>query len=112
MARPNLRSFPYFYASIALMTGRNRDESRHDDDEMDLINAEFESMVSGLSLDESAPTTYLDELDAIAAADSDAEVYTLPPRQKMNLHQRVQSLRTSFNNWWRRGHHEDDGAVL
>ena len=32
-----------------------------DDDE--LIKAEFESMVEGLSLDESAPTTYLDELD-------------------------------------------------
>jgi carboxylesterase len=33
-------------------------------DERDLIDAEFESIVSGLSLDESAPTTYLDELDA------------------------------------------------
>ena len=29
-----------------------------------MIDAEFESIVSGLSLDESAPTTYLDELDA------------------------------------------------
>ncbi len=31
---------------------------------MNSINAEFESMVEGLSLDESSPTTYLDELDA------------------------------------------------
>jgi len=46
--------------------------SRNDDvvarmseaDEKDLIDAEFESIVAGLSLDESAPTTYLDELDA------------------------------------------------
>ena len=37
----------------------------NDDDEMELINAEFESMVAGLSLDESSPRTYLDELDEI-----------------------------------------------
>lgn len=29
----------------------------------DLINAEFESIIAGLSLDESAPTNFLDELD-------------------------------------------------
>ena len=33
------------------------------DDEMDLINSEFESMVAGLSLDESTPNTYLDDLE-------------------------------------------------
>ena len=32
-------------------------------DEEDLIKAEFDSIVEGLSLDESSPTTYLDELD-------------------------------------------------
>lgn len=32
-------------------------------DDSELIDAEFESIVAGLSLDESAPTTYLDELD-------------------------------------------------
>jgi len=35
----------------------------NEDDEKDLIDAEFESIVAGLSLDESSPTTYLDELD-------------------------------------------------
>ena len=39
-------------------------ESSNESDENELINAEFESIVSQLSLDESAPTTYLDELDA------------------------------------------------
>jgi hypothetical protein len=34
-----------------------------EDDERDLINSEFESIVSGLSLDQSAPTSYLDELE-------------------------------------------------
>jgi hypothetical protein len=33
------------------------------DDEMDLINSEFESMVAGLSLDQSTPNTYLDDLE-------------------------------------------------
>ena len=44
-----------------------------DDDE--LIKAEFESMVEGLSLDESAPTTYLDELDRF----EDQNRFTPPP---------------------------------
>lgn len=33
------------------------------DDDADLIDAEFESMVAGLSLDESSPSNYLDDLD-------------------------------------------------
>lgn len=44
--------------------------SRQDgDDERDLIDAEFEAIVSGLSLDQSSPTTYLDELDRPQADD-------------------------------------------
>jgi esterase/lipase len=39
-------------------------ESINASDEDQLIDAEFESIVSQLSLDESAPTSYLDELDA------------------------------------------------
>lgn len=38
-------------------------ESANESDENQLIDAEFESIVSQLSLDESSPTTYLDELD-------------------------------------------------
>jgi hypothetical protein len=38
-------------------------------DERDLIDAEFDAIVSGLSLDESAPTTYLDQLDEIEATE-------------------------------------------
>jgi hypothetical protein len=34
-----------------------------DFNERELIDAEFDSIVSGLSLDQSAPTTYLDELN-------------------------------------------------
>lgn len=38
-------------------------------DDSELIDAEFDSIVSGLSLDASAPTTYLDELENIDAAE-------------------------------------------
>jgi len=38
-------------------------------DEEDLIKAEFDSIVEGLSLDESSPTTYLDELDRFEEVD-------------------------------------------
>ncbi len=38
-------------------------EFSHFHDDRELIDSEFESIVAGLSLDESAPTTYLDELE-------------------------------------------------
>ena len=38
-------------------------------DERELIDAEFDAIVSGLSLDESSPTTYLDQLDQPQADD-------------------------------------------
>ena len=34
-------------------------------DEEDLIRSEFESIVSGLSLDESSPNTFLDDLELV-----------------------------------------------
>jgi hypothetical protein len=50
-----------------------------DDDE--LIKAEFDSMVERLSLDESAPTTYLDELDKF----EDQNRFTPPQIAKRGL---------------------------
>jgi len=38
-------------------------------DDSELIDLEFDSIVSGLSLDESAPSTYLDELDNLDSAE-------------------------------------------
>lgn len=40
-----------------------------EEDETELINAEFESIVSGLSLDQSSPTSFLNELDRPQADD-------------------------------------------
>ncbi len=57
----------------------SRGESIYESDERELIDAEFESIVSGLSLDESAPTTYLDELDA---RPNDPEGFT-PPNPRL-----------------------------
>jgi hypothetical protein len=46
------------------IVGKNIHDLRNDDDS-ELVNAEFESIVSTLSLDQSSPSTYLDQLDAI-----------------------------------------------
>ncbi len=81
------------------------------DDEMDLINAEFESMVSGLNLDQSSPRTYLDDLDELEREEAD----------ELNRINRLdQSEKTSYKNivhaikrWWHRaGRDESDGAQL
>jgi carboxylesterase len=55
-------------------------------DERELIDAEFESIVSGLKLDTSADTTYLDTLDALASSERDS--YFIAPRPRyLNLSQ-------------------------
>ena len=41
----------------------------YQDSQQELVDAEFDAIVSGLSLDESAPTSYLDELDALEGAE-------------------------------------------
>jgi hypothetical protein len=46
------------------IVGKNIHDLRNDDDS-ELVNAEFDSIVSTLSLDQSSPTTYLDQLAAI-----------------------------------------------
>lgn len=46
------------------IVGKNIHDLRNDDDS-ELVNAEFDSIVSTLSLDQSSPSSYLDELDAI-----------------------------------------------
>ena len=46
------------------IVGKNIHDLRNDDDS-ELVNAEFDSIVSTLSLDQSTPSSYLDQLDAI-----------------------------------------------
>ncbi len=76
-------------------------------DEEELIRSEFESMVAGLSLDESTPTTYLDDLDRI---DHEGFVQPNPPRQTPRGF--IASAQRAINRWLNRGYHEDDGVAL
>ena len=51
------------------IVGKNIHDLRTEDDS-ELVNAEFDSIVSTLSLDESLPTSYLDQLDEIDESES------------------------------------------
>ena len=77
-------------------------------DEEELIRSEFDAIVSGLSLDESAPTTYLDELDRFE--DTHRFVPPNPPRQSPR--QLWRSIKRAVNRWFNRGYHDDDGAAI
>ena len=78
------------------------------DDE--LIKAEFDSMVEGLSLDESSPKTYLDELDSF----EDQNRFTPPAIPKRGLRNQVHDAIQAITRWKnnRRNDHPDDGAAL
>ena len=92
-----------------------QDKSKGDepgrDDEMELINAEFESMVADLSLDQSSPRTYLDELDEFARAEK-SEFFN-PPVVKRGMHSSVQHFIEGVKRWWNKPPRDDsDGAVV
>ncbi len=84
---------------------------RSEDDEMDLINAEFESMVSGLNLNQSSPRTYLDDLDAVERGEV-GEVdrsYQRPSTGNNSLSGFIQAI----ERWWhRKENNEGDGAEI
>ena len=84
---------------------------RDDDDEMELINAEFESIVADLNLDQSSPSTYLDELDEIEKSEN-SEIYN-PPIVKRGLHGTILHLQESIKRWWNKPPRDDsDRAVV
>jgi hypothetical protein len=85
----------------------NGKKEPEDFDEEDLIRSEFESIVSGLSLDESGPSTYLDELERI---DEEGFIQPNPPRQSPSGF--ITSATRAISRWLKRGYHEDDGATL
>ena len=77
-------------------------------DEEALIRSEFESIVSGLSLDESSTSTYLDELHQIERNES--FVPPNPPRQSVRTF--FFSAKRAIERWFKRDYHEDDGVAL
>jgi hypothetical protein len=85
----------------------NEKKDAEDFDEEELIRSEFESIVSGLSLDESAPTTFLDDLDRI---DEEKFVQPNPPRQSPRGF--IASAKHAINRWLNRDHRDDDGVAL
>lgn len=89
------------------MTTGGRSDS-FDDDE--LIKAEFDSMVEGLSLDESAPTTYLDELDKF----EDLNRFTPPTIPKRGIREQIRGAIFSFKKWKnnRQNFNPDDGSAI
>jgi hypothetical protein len=92
------------------MSGKHPSAGEPDDaHERELIDLEFQSMVEGLSLDESAPTSYLDELDKF----EDKNRFLPPTPPKLGLQKSLKRALDSIKNWKNgptdRG---DDGAAL
>ena len=77
-------------------------------DEEELIRSEFDSIVSGLSLDESAPSTYLDELDRI----DQSEGFVAPNPPTQTPHSFFFSAQRAVRRWFKRPFHDDDGVAL
>ena len=87
--------------------GPNEDAS----DEEELIRSEFDSIVSGLSLDESSPTTYLDDLDRVdRPAHNDKFIAPNPPTQTPRSF--FLSAKRAILRWLKRPFHDNDGVEL
>jgi hypothetical protein len=76
-------------------------------DEEELIRSEFESIISGLNLDQSSPSTYLDDLDRI-----DDEAFTPPNPAPQTPRSFLQSARDAIQRWFHKTDRDDDGAAL
>ena len=69
------------------IVGKNIHDLRNDDDS-ELVNAEFDSIVSTLSLDQSTPSTYLDQLAAI----DDSERFVAPDPDLPRIKERANKI--------------------
>ena len=89
------------------MSGKDPGRGEPDDaNERELIDLEFQSMVEGLSLDESSPTTYLDEFE-------DQNRFQPPAPPKVGLGETFKRAIESIKKW-KNGptFRDDDGAAL
>jgi hypothetical protein len=77
------------------MTSAPDDAQNQGEDEKDLIDEKFQALMSGLSLDQSSPTTYLDELDR----NVDDEHFTPPTPAQMNLKKFFKDSVAAFKRW-------------
>ncbi len=92
------------------MSKRENGDEFDEESNRELINAEFESIVEGLSLDESAPTTYLDELDSFR----DGNRFTPPAIPKRGIKNQVRDAIRAVTRWKnnRNNEHPEDGVAL
>jgi hypothetical protein len=83
-------------------------------DEEDLIRSEFESIVSGLSLDESSPNTFLDDLELVEKleAQNTDEGFAPPNPPRANPIDLFRSAKIAIKRWFNRPYREDDGVNL
>lgn len=89
--------------------GDKRQDGPDDATERELIEMEFQSMVENLSLDESAPTSYLDELDAMV----DHEKFAAPNPIRKSALQSFHEALAAFRKWKNgKDFRDDDGAVI
>jgi hypothetical protein len=95
--------------------GKSPDE--FDDEE--LIRSEFDSIVSGLSLDESTPNTYLDDLENAerlekfgGAGQKDEDGFSQPIPPRANLFEQFRLAKIAIKRWFHRPYREDDGVNL
>ena len=88
-------------------------------DAEELIRSEFDSIVSGMSLDESTPNTYLDDLEnaerlekfgGASQIDDDGFSQPIPPRA--NLFEQFRLAKIAVKRWFNRPFREDDGVNL
>ena len=92
------------------MIGKDPGHGQPDEShERELIDLEFQSIVEGLSLDESSPTTYLDELDNF----KDQNSFQPPAPPKVGFGETFKRAINSIKKW-KNGptFHDDDGAAL
>ena len=92
------------------MSAKNPADGAPDDaNERELIDLEFQSMVESLSLDQSAPTSYLDELDKF----DDLNKFRAPTPPKVGFRATLKRAINSLKNW-NSGptHRDDDGVAL
>ncbi len=77
---------------------------------MDLINSEFESMVAGLSLDQSTPNTFLDDLEKSEALDENH--FQEPNPSWPGVRKFLLSAQVAIKRWLRQDNGRDDGVQL
>ena len=83
-------------------------------DEEDLIRSEFDSIVSGLSLDESTPNSYLEDLEQIEKIEAQnlGEGFAQPNPPRANAIDLFRSAKIAIKRWFNRPYRDDDGVNL